>query len=95
VVYPISSHLSIEYASTYAEPMTYTTIEAEISHGRVTVKEPEKLPESGHGLLIVLPPPVAEVAARQPARVHLPLIQGDGVLIINPTAEELDASLWD
>jgi hypothetical protein len=75
--------------------MNYTTIEAEISQGRVIIKEPEKLPESGHGLLIVLPPLATEVAAGQPARVSLPLIQGDGVVIINPTAEQLDASLWD
>ena len=27
-------------------------------------------------------------------RVELPLIRGDGRRIINPTPEELDASLW-
>jgi hypothetical protein len=28
-------------------------------------------------------------------RVKLPLVQGDGKRLINPTSEELDASLWD
>jgi hypothetical protein len=28
-------------------------------------------------------------------RVKLPLVQGDGKRLINPTREELDASLWD
>ena len=76
--------------------MNYTTLEAEIAHGRVTVKEPERLPETGHGLLIVLPSSLpAEQAMRPRTRVQLPLIQGDGEQIFNPTPEELDASLWD
>ena len=76
--------------------MDYTTIEAEIIHGRITVREPEKLPENGHGLLIVLPSSQADgPTARQRKRVRLPLIQGDGQVTINPTAEQLDASLWD
>lgn len=76
--------------------MNYTTVEAEIDHGRITVRQPEKLPERGRGLLIVLPPgdtQGGDLPARP--RVKLPLIQGDGVQRINPTAEELDASLWD
>jgi hypothetical protein len=28
-------------------------------------------------------------------RVKLPLIRGDGKRLINPTREQLDASLWD
>jgi hypothetical protein len=28
-------------------------------------------------------------------RVRLPLVQGDGKKMINPTREQLDASLWD
>jgi hypothetical protein len=28
-------------------------------------------------------------------RVKLPLVQGDGKRLINPTREQLDASLWD
>jgi hypothetical protein len=76
--------------------MSYTTIEAEINHGTVTVKEPDKLPEHGHGLLIVLSPvEKSEIGDRPRVRVRLPLIQGDGQRLINPTPEELDASLWD
>jgi hypothetical protein len=76
--------------------MNYTTIEAEINHGLVTVKEPEKLPEQGKGLLIVLPAePSAESGNKHKVRVRLPLIQGDGQRQICPTPEELDASLWD
>jgi hypothetical protein len=76
--------------------MSYTTVEAEIHHGQVTVKEPEKLPAQGRGLLIVLPP--AQSAAepeRHRVRARLPIIQGDGQTLINPSPEELDASLWD
>jgi hypothetical protein len=28
-------------------------------------------------------------------RVKLPLVQGDGKRLINPTREQLDASVWD
>jgi hypothetical protein len=35
--------------------MSYTTLEVEIDHGKVTPKEPDKLPESGRGLLTILP----------------------------------------
>ncbi|MCI0359446.1 MAG: hypothetical protein L0211_13295 [Planctomycetaceae bacterium] len=76
--------------------MDFTTIEAEIDHGRVTVKEPEKLPERGRGILIVLPPSAgASTEHGRPVRVELPLIHGDGIHFINPTREDLDASLWD
>ena len=76
--------------------MTFTTIEAEIDHGRVTVKEPDKLPERGRGLLIVLPPAEFGISVGRPRkRVQLPLIQGDGRHVTNPTREDLDASLWD
>ncbi len=76
--------------------MHYTTIEAQIDHGLVTVKEPEKLPEQGRGLLIVLPPESATPSQGRPRdRVRLPLIVGNGVHITNPTPEDLDASLWD
>ena len=33
--------------------------------------------------------------SKGPRRVKLPLIKGDGSHSINPTREELDASLWD
>jgi hypothetical protein len=76
--------------------MNYTTVEAEIDHGLVTVKEPEKLPDRGRALLIVLPPAdQADALAPIRQRARLPLIQGDGKKLINPTPEELDASLWD
>jgi hypothetical protein len=76
--------------------MTYTTIEAEILHGQVTVKEPQKLPDQGRGLLIVLPEsPSTERAERPRSRVNLPLIRGKSERKINPTPEELDESLWD
>ncbi len=75
--------------------MNYMTMEAEIDHGRVTVKEPEKLPEHGRGLLIVLPGAPTTDAAPARMRVQLPLIRGDGKVLIDPTPEQLDASLWD
>ena len=36
--------------------MSYLTLEVEIDHGKVTPKEPEKLPETGRGLLTILQP---------------------------------------
>ena len=66
-------------------------IEVEIDNGKVLVKEPEKLPAHGKGLLAIVP-------TRQPnnrRRVQFPLIPGDGTHMINPTKEQLDASLWD
>jgi hypothetical protein len=75
--------------------MNYTAIEAEIDHGRIVVKDPSRLPEQGRGLLILFPTS-PETAGSQPRqRVVLPLIQGDGKRIINPSPEELDASAWD
>ena len=77
--------------------MSYLTLEAEIQHGRVMVKEPERLPEKGHGLLTILSP--ANSGSPEPPkprqRVQLPLIPGDGRRLINPTRDELDAGLWD
>lgn len=75
--------------------MSYTTLEVEFDHGRVVPKEPDKLPESGHGLLTILPSPAPDVPKPERKRVQLPLIRGDGRRIINPTPAELDASLWD
>ena len=76
--------------------MTYLTVEVEIDHGRIIARESEKLPATGTGLLTVLPPGARQNAGSTPwrQRVELPLIQGDGKHIINPTPEELDASLW-
>jgi len=35
--------------------MSYVTVEVGIEHGKVVVKEPSQLPESGQGLLTILP----------------------------------------
>jgi len=76
--------------------MSYVTVPVEIEHGRILTREPEKLPDKGSGLLTILPPangPTVETKRAQ-QRVELPLIRGDGKRIINPTSEDLDASLW-
>lgn len=70
--------------------MSYITVQVDIDHGKVTPREPEKLPVKATGLLTVLSP---EPQKRR--RVVLPLIHGDGKHLINPTPQELDASLWD
>ena len=36
--------------------MAYITMEAEIDHGRIIPKEPEKLPQTGRALITVLEP---------------------------------------
>jgi len=76
--------------------MSYVTVEVEIEHGRIVAREPEKLPEKASGLLTILPSPGQQAAEPRPVRqrVTLPLIRGDGKRIIDPTPEELDASLW-
>ena len=74
--------------------MSYLTVEVEIAHGRIVPREPEKLPQNGIGFLTILEPraPAPLKAGRR--RMELPLIQGDGRHTINPTPEELVASLW-
>jgi hypothetical protein len=75
--------------------MSYVTVEVEISGGRIVPSEPERLPQTGRGLLTILPPAVPSAAAKPGRqRAILPLIRGDGQHLINPTAEELDASAW-
>ena len=76
--------------------MSYLTVEVEIDHGRIVPRGQEKLPESGNGLLTILQPVGGPSAGPKPVRqrVELPLIRGDGKRLINPTPEELDASLW-
>ena len=71
--------------------MSYITVQVDIDHGKVTPREPEKLPVKGTGMLTVLSPEPQKLRRR----VVLPLIHGDGKNLINPTAQELDASLWD
>jgi hypothetical protein len=36
--------------------MSYVTMEVEIDHGKVVPKEPDRLPDSGRGLLTILHP---------------------------------------
>ena len=72
--------------------MSYLTVEVEIDHGKVVPKEPEKLPEKGNGLLTILQASASPSPERR--RVELPLIRGDGKHLINPTPDQLDASLW-
>ncbi len=36
--------------------MSYLTLEVDIDHGKVVPKEPDKMPESGRGLLTILQP---------------------------------------
>ena len=36
--------------------MSYLTLEVEIDHGKVTTKEPSKLPEKASGLLTIIQP---------------------------------------
>lgn len=75
--------------------MSYVTFEVEIDHGRIVAREPQKLPEKGNGLLTILLPANTTSEPKLPRkRVQLPLIRGDGKHMINPTPEELDASLW-
>ena len=76
--------------------MSYLTVEVEIDHGRIVVREPEKLPEKGKGLLTILRQQDGAQPESSPGRqrVALPLIKGDGKQITNPTSDELDACLW-
>lgn len=71
--------------------MSFITVQVEIDHGKVIPREPEKLPIKGSGVLTVFTP----TSPLPRNRAVLPLIQGDGKRIINPTASELDASAWD
>ena len=74
--------------------MSYLTVAVEIDHGKLVPKEPEKLPETSSGLLTILSSAVKE--PRGASRIELPLIRCKaGSQKINPTPEELDASLWD
>jgi hypothetical protein len=76
--------------------MSYVTVEVQIDHGRIVPREPDKLPETGSGLLTILPPANGTSACVKPARqrVQLPLIRCKPGTVINPTPEELDASFW-
>jgi hypothetical protein len=69
------------------------TVEVDIQHGRLTARQPHLLPDTGIGILTVLPAGERIVLPR--SRVSLPLVRCMGGTILNPTAEELDDSLWD
>jgi hypothetical protein len=76
--------------------MSLITIEVEIDHGKIIPREPAKLPAHGNGLLTILTP--SEPGDLRPVRrerISLPLIHGKPGTVINPTPEDLDASLWD
>lgn len=74
--------------------MTYRNVEVEIDHGKIMPKDPEKLPQTGRGLLTILPAPQpSEIPARR--RAELPIIHCKPGTRIDPSPEELDASLWD
>ena len=69
------------------------TVEVDIDHGKLTARQPHLLPERGTGLLTILTP--AEGGAPPRSRVTLPIVRCAPGTILNPTAEELDDSLWD
>lgn len=75
--------------------MSCVSVEVEIDHGRIVAREPDQLPQQAGGLSTILAGPGNQAAEPRPVRqrVTLPLIRGDGKPIINPTPEELDASL--
>jgi hypothetical protein len=64
--------------------MSYRTLEVEIDHGKVVTKGTDKLPETGHGLLMILEPD--ETATPTPLRA-LDALQGHLKLNPNQAAE--------
>lgn len=76
--------------------MSYVTVEVEINHGRIVSRGTDPLPAKGSGLLTILHSADVSGPTTKPLRqrVHLPLIQGDGKRLINPSPRELDASFW-
>jgi hypothetical protein len=73
--------------------MSLITMEVQIDHGTLTAKEPHLLPETGAGLLTIIRSGESPIAAKTP--VQLPLVRRAPGTVINPTAEDLDASLWE
>ena len=73
--------------------MKYRTVEVVIDQGRIVPHDPGDLPNSGNGLLTLFDNSPAPV---DPARrAQLPLIHGSGDHLINPSPEDLDASLLE
>jgi hypothetical protein len=50
--------------------MSYVTVKVEIDHGRIVPSEPEKLPQSGQGLLTVLEPQTETVDPQKMSRLQ-------------------------
>ncbi len=73
--------------------MSPITVEVDIEHGTLTARHPHLLPETGIGLMTILPPAEGSLPPR--SRVSLPLVRCVRGTFLNPTAEELDDSLWD
>lgn len=78
--------------------MSAIILEVEIDHGKIVALEPEKLPPTGKGRLIIEPAEPALRAPDAPAgpgkRVRFPIIHtGDGFKI-NPTPDQLETSFW-
>jgi hypothetical protein len=46
--------------------MSYLTLEVEIEHGKVTTKEPSKLPEKASGLLTIFQPDISGMSKLTP-----------------------------
>ena len=72
--------------------MSLLTMEVQIDHGTLTAKEPHLLPETGAGLLMIIRRGKAPLRRRHPWSCHWFAVPGT---VINPTAEDLDASLWE
>ncbi len=49
--------------------MSYLTLEVEIDHGKVTSKEPSKLPDKGSGLLTIFQSETAETPKLKPLQL--------------------------
>lgn len=73
--------------------MDLIRVEVDIDHGRLTARQPHLLPETGKGLLTIVAP--ADVVAPPRTRVSLPIVRCAPGTVLEPTAEELDDSLWD
>ena len=69
------------------------TVEVDIDHGRLTARQPHLLPETGTGLLTIEARAEGDAPPRR--RVSLPIVRCVPGTILEPTAEELDDSLWD
>jgi hypothetical protein len=73
--------------------MSPITIEVDIQHGHLPARQPHLLPETGVGLMTILPAPDDNRPLRN--RVTLPLVRCEPGTLVNPTAEDLDDGLWD